>query len=376
MINFSTCKIICQKMPDTFSSIKTIAFLIITGILVNIKPGSYAQDTSYIKTGYDLFRKSDSLFQAGKTDEAYKYFHSAAKQFRKEDKQGQYLSSILRIANIDITQGNYKKARELLAGLEPSSVGKSELTYLIISEYYELRGYVHLVLKEYQKGIDCFNELIRIKENNEQADLILSKAYNNMALCYYYSGDFFTADTYMNKALRIKENLLEKHDPSFSTTLVNLGLFSGKSGNLDKGLEYLFRAEEIYLARYDLDHSSLGIVYDNIAGIYSNMRDDQKALLYRRKAIRLFENDKEVNYESLTSSYNNLGSIYINLGNYTEAINWLEKALIIRKENNIEDVSTIYHNLAISYDKLGKPELAEKYFLLSILFPPFHFQHH
>ncbi|MBE9510188.1 MAG: CHAT domain-containing protein, partial [Bacteroidetes bacterium] len=45
---------------------------------------------------------------------------------------------------------------------------------------------------------------------------------------------------------------------------------------------------------------------------------------------------------------------------------WLEKALTIRKQNQIKDVSNIYNNLAISYDKLGKPEPAEKYFLLAI----------
>ncbi|MCK4700800.1 MAG: tetratricopeptide repeat protein, partial [Bacteroidales bacterium] len=215
-------------------------------------------------------------------------------------------------------------------------------------------------------GIDCFNELIQIKENNEPPDLRLSRAYNNLALCYYYSGDFFTADTYMNNALHIKEKLLEKQDPSLSSTLINLGSFSGKSGNLDKGLEYLFRAEEIFLTRYGSDHPSLSIVYDNVAGIYSGKGDNQKALLYRKKSIRLIENDKEVEYKSLSTLYNNLASTYINLENYPEAIIWLEKALTICKENNIEDVSTIYHNVATSYDKLSKSDLAEKYYLLAI----------
>ncbi|MCD6565231.1 MAG: CHAT domain-containing protein, partial [Bacteroidales bacterium] len=216
------------------------------------------------------------------------------------------------------------------------------------------------------EGIDCFNELIRIKENNGQPDLRLSQAYNNLALCYYYSGDFFAADTYMNIALRIKEKLLEKHDPSLSSTLINMGSFSVRSGNPDKGLEYLFRAEEIYLARYGSDHPSLSIVYGNIARIYSGKGDNQKALLYRKKAIRLIENNKEVEYESLSMSYNNLGSIYINMENYAEAINWLNKAISIRKQNHIKDVSMIYHNLAISYNKLGKPGPAEKYYLLAI----------
>jgi len=347
-------------------SAKTITLLIITGFLIILIPAGFAQDTLHINTGKTFFQKFDSLYQAGKTDEAYNYFHRAAKQLRQETEPELYLSAILRIARIDISRGDYRKAGELLTGSEPTPEDITELSYSIISEYYELKGYGHLALNEYCKGIYCFNELIKIKENNEPPDLRLSRAYNNLALCYYYSGDFFAADIYMNKALRTKEKLSGSLDPSLSSTLNNLGSFSIRSGNLDKGLEYLFRAEEIYFALYGSDHPSLSIVYDNIASIYSGKGDNQKALLYRKKAIRLIENNKEVDYESLSTSYNNLGSTYINLENYTEAIIWLEKALTVRKENNIEDVSTIYHNLAISYDKLGKPEPAERHYLLAI----------
>jgi len=353
-------------MSDISFSTKTTVLLIITGFFFILRPAGFAQDTLHINTGENLFQISDSLYQAGKTDKAYNYYQLAAKQFRQEDKHGQYLASILKILHIDIGRGDFKKADNLLEESEPTPEDKTKLSYSIICEYYELKGYIHLVLKEYSEGIDCFTELIPIKENKEPPDLRLSRAYNNLALCYYYSGNFFKADTYMNKALQIKEKLLEKHDPSLLTTLVNMGSFSVRSGNPDKGLEYLLRAEEIYLARYGSDYPSLGIVYDNIAGIYSNKGDNQKALLYRKKAIRLLENDKEVSYKSLASSYNNLGSTYINLENYIEAINLLEKALTIRLENSIEDFSNIYHNLAISYEKLGKPDPAEKYFLLSI----------
>jgi len=217
-------------------STKTFTLLIITGFLILLRPAGFAQDALQNNTGHDLFQKFDSLYQAGKTDEAYNYLQSAAEQFEQENKSGQYIASILKIARIDINRGDYKKAGELLAGSEPSPAGRPEFSNSIISEYYELKGYVHLALNEYREGIDCFNELIKIKENNEQPDLRLSRAYNNLALCYYYSGDFFAADTYMNKTLRIKEKLLGKHDPPFQALLLTWDHFPQDRVIWTKGL--------------------------------------------------------------------------------------------------------------------------------------------
>ena len=90
-------------------STKTIVLLIITGFLIIFKPSGFAQDTLYTNTGKSLFQRSDSLYQAGKTDEAYNCFILAAKQLRQDNKQEQYLASILRIARIDITRGDNKK---------------------------------------------------------------------------------------------------------------------------------------------------------------------------------------------------------------------------------------------------------------------------
>ncbi|MCK4631304.1 MAG: hypothetical protein KAT40_07660, partial [Bacteroidales bacterium] len=80
-------------MSDIIFSTKTIALLIITGFLIMLRPAGFAQDTLHINTGQDLFQRSDSLYQAGKTDEAYNCFNLAAKQFRQENKPGQYLAS-------------------------------------------------------------------------------------------------------------------------------------------------------------------------------------------------------------------------------------------------------------------------------------------
>jgi len=353
-------------MSDTLSLIKTVSSLLIAGLLFFFKPCSFAQDTAHISNGESLFQKADSFYQAGNTGEAYIYFNRALKQFKLEDKQELYISSIIRIVEEDLQQRNYRKAGELLEVSVLPFETIAGLSDSVIYKYYEQKGYVHLVLKEYIKGINCYNKLIRLKEEKGQSDLMFSRAFNNLALCYYYSGDFFSADTYMNKALRIKENLLEKHDPSLSSTLINLGSFSVRSGNLDKGLVYLLRAEEIYLNRYGRDYPSLGHVYNNIARIYSTSGDNNKALLFQKKAISIIEKSEEVNFKSLSTSYNNLASNYINLGNYSEAINWLEQSLSVRKENNIEDVSSVYHNLAFSYEKLGKPVPAEKYYILSI----------
>ena len=125
----------------------------------------------------------------------------------------------------------------------------------------------------------------------------------------------------------------------------NLGLCSFNLRNTKNALYHFNEAESNYI----LSSRTKGLskVYNNLASFYSVLIiEEEKAIDYYQKAIAL--KNKNADSSGLSRSYYNIASLFFNLG--------------------VSDSSIYYAKLAASYSVYIDDNLADTYYLLSILY--------
>ncbi|CAH3189100.1 unnamed protein product, partial [Porites lobata] len=106
-------------------------------------------------------------------------------------------------------------------------------------------------------------------------------------------------------------------------------------------------------------------IYSTQGNVYSDLGQYSEAKEYYEKALIIRKEIYGEKHGELAASYNNLGAVYRDLGQYSEAKEYYEKALIIRKEIYGEkhgDVAASFNNLGIVYRNLGQYSEAKEYY--------------
>jgi tetratricopeptide (TPR) repeat protein len=76
-------------------------------------------------------------------------------------------------------------------------------------------------------------------------------------------------------------------------------------------------------------HPSLAASYNNIAGVYYNIRDKSTALLYFEKSLSIDQRSLPSNHPSLSITHYNIARVLENLFRYKEAIEHAKQAVDI-----------------------------------------------
>ena len=166
---------------------------------------------------------------------------------------------------------------------------------------------------EYEKAIECSNDVLKIDTNN-------SEAYNNIGSAYYEKGNYVKAIKYLNKAIELNPNNSEYYS--------NIGSLYYKKDEHKKAIKHFNKSIK-------LDHNN-SYAYNILGYIYNDKLEYKKAINYLNKAIELNLNDANL--------YNNRGNVYYDQGNYENAIKDLNKAI----ELNPNDAN-FYNNRGYFY---------------------------
>jgi len=134
------------------------------------------------------------------------------------------------------------------------------------------------------------------------------------------------------------------------------------TGNYVRALEYHRRAVE--LSEKTGDKSLLGFALNQMAHIYKDRLENEKALSIYKEALRLNDiDDRESNWYPCM----NLGVVFLNIGKYDSALYYSMEAL--RRDTRMEafgNKSLIYSTIAGIYGRTNKIDSALKYFRLSL----------
>jgi len=159
------------------------------------------------------------------------------------------------------------------------------------------------------------------KLTNNKADL--GAIYSLIGVDYDNLGDLNNALLYYDRELEIARDL--NNQEKESAALNNIAGIYAEQGNYDKALEYYNKSLQL-----KSDPSSIAATYTNIATVYSDKGDKNKAVEYYKKAIEL--DQKAGNYRGTAIIMLNLGYTYKDLKNFSESQYYLQKGLLMMQK--------------------------------------------
>jgi CHAT domain-containing protein len=223
-------------------------------------------------------------------------------------------------------------------------------------------GFYFRVNGDYFKSIKTFKELVALPGD----DRLRNKGYSSMIHIYEVIGDFEKSISYFNKAERyyIKNNNLEElcslyikisrvyvtmDTQKYSKTIIK---YLNKLDSLKSKVKKNKNHEAIF-------NSRLGIVYRNI-------NDNNKALYYYRKSLKL--NKKLKDSLPIAKLYNNIGYLYLKESFFEKAKIALDSSFLYINNNKRSSTlsSTLFSNYGEYYTKFNNFKIAQKYYESSI----------
>ncbi|MBS1661557.1 MAG: tetratricopeptide repeat protein [Bacteroidetes bacterium] len=197
----------------------------------------------------------------------------------------------------------------------------------------------------YDSAIDYHTQALRIfkqiKDENSAAN-----AANSLGINYLYLGDFPRAIESYQQALDIYT--AGRNKKGVGQVYTNMGIVYRRMLDFRKAIEYDKKALDIYsLSAEDL--LPRANVLANLANIYDDMGDGQRALSFYDSAMAICESIR--NSRGIASNSLNKGIVYNGLGEYDSAFLYLNKGLGLYRQLGDKN------SMSIALSELGKAVL-------------------
>jgi tetratricopeptide (TPR) repeat protein len=175
-------------------------------------------------------------------------------------------------------------------------------------------------------------------------------AYSCLGGAYYKVGELKLAYENMKKAESLTNN-----KASLMYIYNQIGMILENMGYPNDALLYF--SKSLSLAK-DLGNTNMQVsLLNNIAGIYKDKGELDKALSYYEESLSLNTNEKDG-----ATIYNNIATIYGEKSDYQKAVKYYQKAIEIdEKYGDYHNASIHKLNLGDTYRKMKDYENAEKY---------------
>ena len=246
-----------------------------------------------------------------------------------------------------------EKAKEWINESEISKDMGNLFNNIAVSYYYQ--GEYNKALPLNQKALKIYKEVL----GDYHPDT--ASSYGNLASLYQSQGEYDKALPLSKKALKIREEVLGNNHPDTATSYNNLASLFKSKGEYDKALPLHQKALKIREEVFGDNHPDTATSYNNLALLYNSKGEYDKALPLYQKALKIREEVLGENHPDTANSYNNLASLYEPKGEYHKALPLYQKALKIREEvlgDNHPDTATSYDNLASLYQSKGEYDKA------------------
>ena len=204
-----------------------------------------------------------------------------------------------------------------------------------ISQTYSVIGSVYTNIGDYQMAIENYEQALLINKKNDNKKEI-SAGLNNIAKVYALQGDFANALVYFNQALKIAEEIDDKNDKNhIVASCANIASIYKIQGNYPLALEYYNRAMTVNESSRNSNPNYTASCLSNMAGIYLGLDDNAEALVYFKKALKLFRSQKSKSGE--ITSLVGIGNAYRQLDKLDLSRKYYLEALDISRSINDKD---------------------------------------
>ena len=143
----------------------------------------------------------------------------------------------------------------------------------------------------------------------------------------------------------------------------NIAFIYDDQGEIEKALKYNFLS--LKLREEVEDKRGMAISYNNIGYIHKNQGENEKALEYYLLSLKL---KKEINNKrGMAYSYNNIGYIYMHQGQIEKALEYYLLSLKLREEvKDKQGLAESYHNIGHTLCKLDSLDQGMRYLKLGL----------
>ncbi|OFY62846.1 MAG: hypothetical protein A3H98_09765 [Bacteroidetes bacterium RIFCSPLOWO2_02_FULL_36_8] len=194
---------------------------------------------------------------------------------------------------------------------------------------YNNMGMIYSDKSDYDKALKFYLKALLVYEKLGNKNGV-SDSYNNIANIHTYKSDYNKALEYYLKALSIYKEVDNKK--GIAASYNNIGSIHAYKNEFNKTLECYFKA--LSINEILRDKNGMSNSYNNIANVHAYKGNLNKALKYYFKAMSMQEElgDKK----GMTASCNNIGQINTELKRYKESRHWLNKCVLLSKENGMK----------------------------------------
>ncbi len=285
----------------------------------------------------------------GSGQESLRYLHNSLKVRQRlySNDHPDIADSSLNIGVIYRELGETEKSLDYAQmALEMSRKIYPENNDIKIARSLSLIGLDYLNLGEFQKSLSYFHEALQIIEaigNNNH--FLTPSLFNNLAYSYYKLGNYNESIKYAKLSLDANDKIYSSADhPHRIYSLRSYGAALIKLNELDEGLNILHEALKISKNLGMEKHFISAFVSYNLGEAYLKTGNYSQALNYAQESLNLRREvyKKVKNHLEIAESLHSLGDIHLALGDKVKALEFYKKSLTM--------------NLALSLSHLPETE--------------------
>ncbi len=198
-----------------------------------------------------------------------------------------------------------------------------------------------------------------------------AKSYTDKGLNYFYSGDFESAERYLQKSLDIYQKIYPERHQKIGITYMRLGAVSIENWKYKEAIDFLDKAEENFNLDPEKYAKDIGSTLINKGIVFSRLGDLKKARMVQEMALKILLNFNDPISRRMTINlYNSLAVISEKSYDYQEAIRYYLMAEHFALKYNKSFMQVVYGNLGVLYERINNFAKSEDYYKKAINYFP------
>jgi len=258
---------------------------------------------------------------------------------------------------------NYKKAILSLKKISKiNSNHDGKLIYGADIDYYLAELY--LQTKEYSKAIEYYQKSANAYKTEKNRQDAYTIAISWLARLYMKDKKFKKSLIYHKEVIdRYKKSTKKDKNLQLSRSYGNIAILYQETGQFQKALEFNKKSLKLLLEFYPNNSFEISTNYNNISAIKDATGDYPMALKYLRKSLEINQKLFGEKNPILVSGFNNLAIHYIKIGEYQKGLLYLNNALEARGKNREDDeqLALIYSTMGELYNRMKESSKALSY---------------
>ena len=205
-----------------------------------------------------------------------------------------------------------------------------------------------------------YGAALRIQEASLGGDhLHVALTVSNVAVLLATQGRFEDALPWFERALAIQEEQFGPSHVRVISPLTNLGLANDRLGRYEEARRLQERALAIAEENLEAKHPLQAQIRTNLGGVFHGLGEHERALELHLASLRVIEQGIGLDHANAAYPLAAIGEEYRDLGDLRRSRDYLERALALRKEDDVEH-ATFSFELGLTLWAIGQDRSAAR----------------